>query len=180
MLEPLYRLLRPEPAQTQGLIFLRRYEQEVSPPDLLGTSLPQLIEIVLRECRGAGSALERQRRRYQVLRRAGATSYKRIEREFQRLARSLGWPKAATLKDLRHLCNTLLANGGMSETERRYLLGHDLGRAAIVNYTHLNRLGEHYHQAVEREMSPLLQILRHRIPGRLTPTAMASPPATAG
>lgn len=185
MLDPLYALLRGDPLQRQGLIFLRRHEQETKKPDLLGVELPRLIEITAHACRDAHNVQQRQRCRDQVLRRAGATSYKRIEREFQQLARSLEWPKAATLKDLRHLCNTLLANGGMSETERRYLLGHDLGRAAILNYTHLNRLGEHYRQAVEREMSPLLQVLQRRVQSHLTPPVVSVqtsrvPPAAAG
>jgi hypothetical protein len=76
----------------------------------------------------------------------------------------LGWPAAATIKDLRHLCNTALANGRMPEHERRYLLGQEPGKGVIVRYTHFNKLAEHYQQAVEHELAPVLQVLRRRVP----------------
>jgi hypothetical protein len=50
----------------------------------------------------------------------------------------------------------------MPEHERRYLLGHHPGKGAIVAYTHLNQLAEHYRLAAERELGPLLEVLRRR------------------
>ena len=61
-----------------------------------------------------------------------------------RIAGALGWPKQATLKDLRHLFATSMANAGMPEPTRQYLLGHSSGRAAIHVYTHINHLPEQY------------------------------------
>jgi intergrase/recombinase len=95
---------------------------------------------------------------------AGSLTYKLIQGEFAQLANKLGWPAAATLKDLRHLFSTALANAGMPEHERRYLLGHEPGRGAVVHYTHLNKLSEHYHSAVDQELAPALVVVRRRLP----------------
>ena len=50
-----------------------------------------------------------------------------------------------------------MENGGLSERERRYLMGQSQGRAAIVHYTHLNKLAEHYRNAVAAEMGPVVE-----------------------
>jgi integrase len=178
LLGPIATLLKRDDANV-GLLFHRRGVQgRDGRASLLGLGLPQVVEHFRARCddEGVGANAEggtaeaghgRARRvvrcREMVLREAGGLTYKLIQGEFSTLARRLGWPAAATLKDFRHGCNTALANGGMPEHERRYLLGQHPGRAAIVTYTHLNKLGEHYRDAVDREMSPLLDILRQRI-----------------
>ncbi len=165
LLGPLHVLLtRDTPAR--GLIFQRRGSSVGLPhPPLLGASLPEMVtEFTKRSCnQGNQKAGAVARIRDCVLRDAGALTYKMIEGEFGKIAGALGWPAAATLKDFRHSCNTALANGGMPEHERRYLLGQTPGKAAIVTYTHLNKLAEHYRSAIDQEMAPLLAILQRRI-----------------
>ena len=100
--------------------------------------------------------------RDRLLQEAGGLTYKRIQGEFTRISKMLGWPVEATIKDFRHACNTALANGGMPEHERRYLLGQNPGRGAIVTYTHLNKTAEHYQAAAARELAPLIEVLRSR------------------
>lgn len=41
-------------------------------------------------------------------------------------------------------------------------MGHAPGRAAIVTYTHLNKLREHYLRAVEIEFAPLVNAIHRR------------------
>ena len=148
-----------------GLIFTRR--DVATRPDrypLRGASLGRLTdEFQQRDRQGALSVPERLAMRDAVLRDAGAIDYGIIDREFRRVARMLGWPKNATLKDFRHLFSTCLANGGVPEHERKYLMGHAPGREAIVRYTHLNRLADHYRRAVEQEMPPVLDALDHHL-----------------
>ncbi|MCC6681236.1 MAG: hypothetical protein IT445_10095 [Phycisphaeraceae bacterium] len=91
-----------------------------------------------------------------MMREAGALDYDRIQREFRSVSCRLRWPAAATLKDFRHLFSTAMANGGVPEHERRYLMGHAPGRDAIVRYTHFNKLAEHYRLAVRQELSEVL------------------------
>lgn len=167
MLGPLLALLRPAAGATaaQGLIYVRReVVQGDVQPGLLGLGLPELVEEFQRRCAAGAvnSVRKRLKVRDTVLRDAGAVGYRHILAEFQTLTHALGWPKQATLKDLRHACNTSLSNGGLGEQERRYLLGQSPGRHAIVNYTHLNRLARHYLGAVEKEMKPLLDIIYRR------------------
>ena len=70
------------------------------------------------------------------------------------------------MKDFRHLFATAMANGGMSEHERRYLMGHAPGKGAIVKYTHLNKLRLHYQQALQQEMKPVTEVLESRLRNR--------------
>ena len=111
---------------------------------------------------GAASAADRHRLRDALLREAGATRYDLVEGEFRALAGRLGWPEAATLKDLRHLFGTGLANAGMPEPYRQYLMGHAPSSAAVTAYTHLNQVREQYLLAVEREWGPLVAVLAAR------------------
>jgi integrase len=133
------------------------------PFPLLGATKEDLAAAFARRCQleKAGRAGEVMQVRDGVLADAGALTYKMIRGEFTKVAGTLGWPAAATLKDFRHGCNTALANGGIPEHERRYLVGHHPGKGAIVAYTHLNQLAEHYRLAAERELG-LLDVLRRR------------------
>ncbi|HQR08463.1 MAG TPA: hypothetical protein PLN21_16660 [Gemmatales bacterium] len=97
--------------------------------------------------------------RTDVLRAAGGVDYDFIEDEFLRIARHLRWPRQATLKDFRHLFCTTLNNSGMPEVYRRYLMGHALGRAAILNYTHLDELQRHYRKALLSEWAILIETI---------------------
>jgi integrase len=69
------------------------------------------------------------------------------------------------VKDFRHLFATALENAGVPESYRRYLMGHAPGRAALVSYTHLNRLAERYETMLRTEMAPVLGVLEHRLGG---------------
>jgi integrase len=138
----------------RGLLRLRRGVAEGrEQPPLLGATQGELIEEYRRRCAETRSlaAARRARLRDEVLRDAGGLRYDHVEGEFTQLARRLGWPTSATLKDFRHLFATGLENGGVPESYRRYLMGHALGRAAITGSTHLNRLREHSSAALARE-----------------------------
>jgi integrase len=160
-----------------GLLLLRRGVAEGRErPPLLGAALPELVEEYRRRCVAARSpdAARKSRLRDEVLRDAGGLRYDHIEGEFSGLARRLGWPAAATLKDFRHLFCTGLENAGVPEHYRRYLMGHAPGRAAIASYTHLNRLREKYEDALRREWPGLLDVVARRA-GKL---GLFSPPPT--
>ena len=75
------------------------------------------------------------------------------------LAKQLAWPLGATLKDFRHLFATNLENAGVPESYRRFLMGHAPGRAAIVTYTHLNKVRDHYMRAVTNEFAPIVEAI---------------------
>ncbi len=147
-----------------GLLFLRRDVVAGSvQPLLTGASLRELEQEFDRRClRKSVSASERQQLRDAVLRDAGGIQYDHIEHEFHRLAKRLKWPDTATLKDFRHLFSTLMQNAGLPEYYRRYLMGHSPGRAAIVSYTHLNELREHYESAAEKKLKPIMTAIEHR------------------
>jgi hypothetical protein len=81
------------------------------------------------------------------------------------LARRLGWPPQATLKDLRHLFATTLNNAALPESYRRYLMGQSPGKAALVAYTHLNELRQHFTAAAGRVRQSLLTALTQRVQG---------------
>lgn len=165
LLAPVYDLLRRgDPPLPPGLLFLRRSADVPMRRPLYGQSLAELAGAFERRCREgqAGGAGAVERLRDGVLADAGALTYKVIQGEFAKVTRALGWPAAATLKDFRHCCNTALANGQMPEHERRYLLGQNPGRSAIVTYTHLNKIAEHYQAAAERELGPLLEVVARR------------------
>jgi len=162
ILEPMRQLLVSEPGR--GLILLRRAVVEGhEKPFLLGKSLSELImEYNHRvEQSRATSAQDRQAIRDQVLHDAGGVTYKMIQGEFTKLAARLKWPGSATMKDLRHLCQTALDNGGLTREERQYLLGQSLGQAAITAYIHINKLPIHYQQAVEKEMPEVLAAIQN-------------------
>ncbi len=147
-----------------GLLFLRRDVVAGSvQPHLTEVSLRELEQEFDRRCRRKSvSASERQQIRDAVMRDAGGIQYDHIEHEFHRLAKRLKWPVSATLKDFRHLFSTLMQNGGLPEYYRRYLMGHSPGRAAIVSYTHLNELREHYETAVANKLQPIMAAIQQR------------------
>ena len=165
VIEPIGLLLRHDPPR-RALVYQRRPVAEGRQKPLLAdTGLVHMIAEYQRRCRHAGTtdAKSRLALRQALMREAGALTYTQIQSEFKRIARRLQWPAQATLKDFRHLFSTAMANGGMPEHERRYLMGHAPGKEAIVAYTHLNKLAEHYHQALERELGAALQVLRSRL-----------------
>jgi integrase len=164
IVEPLAPLFAPSSGvPEQGLLFLRR---EVlagrHKPPLIGSSLPELQARFEERCRAHVMAQERIRLRDHLLRDAGALRYDDIQHEFHKLARNLGWPAGATLKDFRHLFASTLESAGMPEYYRRYLMGHAPGRAAIVTYTHLSDLREHYEEAIHRRLGSLVEATSQR------------------
>jgi len=113
---------------------------------------------------------QRQCLRDRIIREAGGLSYDHVEDEFRGLAACLRWPAAATIKDFRHLFVSSLANAGVPEPYRQYLMGQAAPKAAISAYTHLNKIRELYLLAVEREWGPVLNVLQDRV-DRLPPQA---------
>ena len=152
--------------RTHGLLYLRRAAEESRErAPLLGRPLEEVTAEYRRRC-GAGrraDAAARQRLRGEVISQAGGLRYDDIEQEFRSLARRLGWPPQATMKDLRHHFATAMNNASMPEGYRRYLMGQAQGRAPIGAYTHLNELRRHYGEAVRREWQPLLGAVRERL-----------------
>ncbi len=149
-----------------GLVYVRRkVAADRQSYTLAGASLQELIDEFDRRCGGSKvtSAIGRQRIRDDLIRDAGGLTYEQINNEFHRVAKPLGWPSAATLKDFRHLFATSLANGGLQEHERRYLMGHAPGRDAIHIYTHLNELAEHFRTAAESQWSDMLRVIRTKV-----------------
>jgi integrase len=172
LLPPLLTLLHGPAA---GLLYVRRAVAEGrEQPQLQGASLPQIVAECTRRWQGTTSVRERLQIRQTVLDEAGALTYKHIQGEFAGVAQRLHWPTAATLKDLRHLFATCMANGGLPEHERQYLMGQSTGKAPILRYTHFNRIREHYEAAVAREMQPLVDVLVRRTPSIL-PNAARTP-----
>ena len=167
LLDEITRLLTSGSDQSRhGLLYLRRSAaQGQEAPPLMGWSLPQLADEYVQRCArsDATTAAAKERIRDQIMREAGGLSYDRINGEFRRVARQLQWPTSATLKDFRHLFSTVTANGGMSDHERRYLMGHAPERAAIRVYTHMNQLAEHYRDVAESQYSGVLDVIRERI-----------------
>jgi hypothetical protein len=150
----------------KGLLYLRRAVlggQATAP--LLGCSLTDMITQFRRRCEMSPTmgAVQRQQIRDAVFCDAGGIRYDHIEHEFGHLSQRLGWPAAATLKDLRHLFATTLGNSTMPEAYRRYLMGQNPGQAAVVAYTHLNQIHEHYAAAVRSEWTPLVEAIRQRL-----------------
>jgi hypothetical protein len=133
-------------------------------PPLLGAGLPALESEYRRRLAAARSidAAGRARARAAVVRDAGGIGYDHVEGEFAGLARRLGWPAAATLKDFRHHYATGLENAGVPEHSRRYLMGHAPGRAVLASYTHLNRLEAHYATLLGGEWALLVEALEAR------------------
>lgn len=167
LLPPLRRLLGlDDPTRVgHGLLLVRRTVNDgKETPPLLGASLQRLIGEYDHRCQQLPGAdvKARQAIRDVLVLDAGGLNYNRIRNEFDKVARLLGWPKTATPKGFRRLFATSMANAGMQEHERRYLLEHASGRDAITTYTHLDRLNEHYGSAVKKVWGPLLEIIEHR------------------
>jgi hypothetical protein len=163
-LQPLWDGLRA--GSGEGLLYLRRRVDEGNDPaPLLGTPLRELVAEFQRRCATVNSlgAAGRLRLRDTVLHEAGGIGYDHVQGEFAGLARTLGWPARATLKDFRHLFCTALGNAAMPEGYRRYLMGHAPGKAAAVAYTHLNELRQQYARVVECEWSPLVEAVNRRV-----------------
>ncbi|MBW3597266.1 MAG: hypothetical protein KY475_08330 [Planctomycetes bacterium] len=163
-LEGLWRQSNP---WGQGLLYrCRGASADKTPTALSGASLGALIDEFNRRCRVSPPSGAAQRRgiRDAVMKNAGQLSYDRIKREFDQLARRLGWPAEATLKDLRHLFATSLENSGTPDFFKRYLLGQAFGKAPIVAYTHVTaaKLREHYQRAVATELAPLVDAVARR------------------
>ena len=97
--------------------------------------------------------------RKQLLQETGALRYDNIEALFHRITAKLGWTVRATLKDFRHLFATTLSDANISESYRKYLLGHAPGREASVAYTHLHLLREQFANVLLNEFGPVLEVL---------------------
>lgn len=108
------------------------------------------------------SAAEFRQLRGALLVSSGQLAYDHVRTEFCKIAKHLAWPRCATAKDFRHLFATSLENAVVPESYRRFLMGHAPGRAAIVTYTHLNKLREHYLRAIETEFAPLVNAIQRR------------------
>jgi integrase len=149
----------------RGPLFLRRavIEGRQGAP-FKDQSLAQLVQEFQRRCAASRdlTAAKRIGIRDAVLHEAGGMSYDDIEFEFRRVARKLNWPAKATLKDLRHLFATAMADAGMPEHYRRYLMGHAPGKDAIYHYTHLDQLREQFEAAVMKEFAPVTAVLEQR------------------
>jgi len=149
-----------------GLVFLRRLvaEGKEKAPQA-GASLQQLEHAFQERCGKVTNltAIMKLQLRDAVLHEAGGINYDHIEAEFKKLARKLKWPAAATVKDFRHLFSSLLENAGIPEFYRRYLMGQSPGKAAIVHYTHLNKIKEHYERAVKLEFRPIVKAIEKRV-----------------
>jgi hypothetical protein len=167
MIEPLTCLLGMDGRTApKGLIFQRRsVDQGRETPLLNGLSREALRTEYEQRCQSGKvtSAEGRRRIRDQVFSQAGGLRYDQVEGEFQQLARRLGWSRAATLKDFRHLFSTSLENAGMPEFYRRYFMGQSPGKSAVVNYTHLNQLRERYEEAVKHQLQPLVNSIHVRL-----------------
>jgi hypothetical protein len=149
-----------------GLILERRSVVEGrETASLRGCSLPGLIAEYHRRLatNPKWSATERLAVRDAVLRDAGWLTYDHVEGEFRGIAARLGWPRAATVKDLRHLFATTMNDAVMPDAYRRYLMGHSPGKAAVVAYTHLAALRNVYAAAVRREWEPLIAAINARV-----------------
>jgi integrase len=167
LLDVISRLLTMESdSPDQGLLYLRRSAaQGQEAPPLMGRSLAQLTEEYAGRCArsGATTAAAKEKVRREIIREAGGLGYDRIGGEYRRIAKHLSWPRAATLKDFRHLFATTMANGGIPEHERRYLMGHAPGRGSIHVYTHMNQLAEHYRAISETQWAGVLEVIRERL-----------------
>lgn len=162
---PAVRKLIDAPAHADGLLFVRRQVAEGRErPALLGAGLDVVRQEFRMRCLSLPSAgaAARVRVRNEVLRVAGAVSYDLLDHEYRLVSRQLSWPKAATLKDFRHLFSTLLQNAGMPDMYRRYLMGHALGRSALVNYSHLDQIQQQFERTLETTMQPIVAAIGQR------------------
>ncbi|QDU21813.1 site-specific integrase [Urbifossiella limnaea] len=148
------------------LLERRRVVHGVVDAPLYRAPLPELIAEYRRRCEKLNeqSAAERARTRDRLLRDAGGIGYDDVRGEFAGLATRLGWPRAATVKDLRHLFATTMNNAAVPESYTRYLMGHAPGRGVALNsYLHLNNLAGHYTEAVRKEWGGLVEAVLGRV-----------------
>jgi integrase len=148
-----------------GLVYLRRgVTAGVEKPPLAGSAVEDLVQEFRRRCvvQKACTAVSRRRVRDEVLHAAGGIGYDHILAEFNKVARGLRWPRAATIKDFRHLFATCLENAGVPEHYRKFLMGQSPGRAAIVTYTHLNEIRQRFNEAVQKTLGPLVAAIERR------------------
>jgi integrase len=157
LLEPLRSLIG---RSSSGLVFKQR-DWHANQRITLAEAVRE-FEATLKQTRKS-SAVDRLSLRDRILRKYGCLDYDRIEKEFQSVADPLNWPKAATLKDFRHLFSTCLENAGVPEFYRKFLMGQSPGRSAIVSYTHLNRLQDHYSTAMNSEFAIVLRAISNRL-----------------
>ena len=161
-------ILLPPGGRREGLLFTRRGAGlDLKHTPLFGASLSDLCREFERRCslHATPSAAARQTIRDEIIRAAGGLSYDHIQHEFRRIAHRLGWPREATLKDLRHLFLTCLENSGVPEYYRRYLAGHAPGKAAIATYTHLDQLKIQFQRALDHDLAPLVAAVKRRAGG---------------
>lgn len=166
LIEPVKSLLNDSGHQG-GLIYLRRKVCDGTEiAKLMGVPVNRLAQHYQLRCqRASADAAARERIRDELLHEAGALNYDQIEGEFSKLAKSLQWPKVATLKDLRHLFLTSMNNAGMSDSYRQYFAAQAQTQAAVSRYTHLDALREQYLPAVCKEFAPVLEVLERRTRG---------------
>jgi hypothetical protein len=158
--------------RARGLLYQRRSVQDGGEPaPLAGATLAEIVTAYQQRCQASrhGGAAERQRIRDEVLRQAGALTYDQLQDEFIAVARPLGWPAQATVKDFRHLFATTMNNAAMPEGFRRYLMGQAPGKAAIVAYTHLHELERQFAAAIAREWPALVKAINSRLERLTTP-----------
>lgn len=163
MLPEVHKLLGDDDGQLSGLIYTRRRASEGRErPSLLGQSLDEMTIAYrdrVRQLKVPGTAA-RDKTLDSVIKDAGGLTYKRIEGEFKRIAKSLDWPTEATMKDFRHLFNTTMANAGLSLEERAYLMGQAPSKHVNLIYLHLNTLVERYNAAANKHYAGILKLLR--------------------
>jgi integrase len=152
----------PQPVHVgRGLLFHRR----TATANSIASSTKSALVAELQRKRLPGSqfsASQERRLRDAVLSDADQLGYDQVKTEFGKISKGLAWPKTATLKDFRHLFATCLENAGVPESYRRFFMGHSPGRAAIVTYTHLNKLRDHYFRALDTELKPLVEAIERR------------------
>jgi len=153
--------------QRPGLLYRRlAAENGETRPVLANASLAELVESFeeRRRHESSNSAAARRNIRDGLMKEAGQLRYQHIKLQFTKLATQLGWPPAATIKDLRHLFSTSLENAGVPEFHRRYLMGQSFGKAPIVAYTHILKesLKEHFKRALNTSLSGIVQAIVRR------------------
>lgn len=157
---------RPPGSGECCFVFPRRYVFEgEEKPALKCESEEELIRVYQEERRKTRplDAKTRLKIRNRIQREAGGISYDQIQGEFAKIARALNWPRAATLKDFRHLFSTSLENSGVPLFYRRYLMGQSPGKSAVVTYTHINELRKQYQLAIDRSLKPIVEAMKSRM-----------------
>lgn len=166
LLPEVRQLLAGDDTTAKGLVFNRRgiSKKKLNLP-LVGYSLQDLTAAYryrIRQLETADAA-GREKVLDAVANDAGGLTYKRIEGEFKRIAKSLGWPEEATMKDFRHLFNTTMANAGLSLEERAYLMGQAPTKHVNTVYLHHNALVEKFKAAANEHYAGVLDMLRQSI-----------------